>query len=155
MEIESERQVRDFSETFTCNYCGRVIRVNLSDMYWISDGEDPDTGATHHEIVFKCVCGRRNWVSLNNKIPEWVKQEVFRKRKGEKMALEYEVGFSEDALHLIELMALKHHTTQKRVIEAALSVLKIVDEHTDHDGMFHLVNRLYGKEIAVNPWLSS
>lgn len=80
MKVVSERQEKNYSHEFECEYCGRTVQIDLADLYWVSIGEDSETGATHHEVVFKCVCGRRNW--LNNKIPEWVKQEVFRKRKG-------------------------------------------------------------------------
>lgn len=79
MEIVAEKKEKNYSKSFVCDYCGRTVQITLADLYWISDGEERETGATHHEVVFKCVCRRRNW--LNGKIPEWVKQEVFRKRK--------------------------------------------------------------------------
>lgn len=81
MQVISERNKKEYSGEFKCAHCERTLRIDLADLYWISFENERFDG-THREVVFTCVCRRRN--RLNDRIPEWVKNEVFRKKKGKR-----------------------------------------------------------------------
>ena len=82
MKVVKKRAQKSWSKNFKCEHCEQIINVDLSDLHWRNIGEDSDTGAAMSRVAFKCVCKRINIV--DDKVPEWVRHEVFRKKKGQK-----------------------------------------------------------------------